>query len=125
MQSLSNQKPRCNSVGERPAKRLERRRRSVGPSEKGVTSLSFLCFIGGLCLLSIATYSGVSLLQYYLASRGKNDEFLAAFAISLFLIYFIGDQIYGNFFMMPGFALMCGFAAMLNSTRKTGDKSNA
>lgn len=79
-----------------------------------------LGLVGGALLAGLLALAAVTLVQPFLAVREKPSWSVDAFVLALFAMFFLADQIYGNYFMSVGMWLMLGIAASMRAHDKQG-----
>jgi O-Antigen ligase len=77
-----------------------------------------LGLIGGGLLAGLLALAAVTLVRPFLPIRQGSTWSVDAFVLALFVVFVVGDQLYGNYFMSVGTWLMLGIAASMRANVK-------
>ena len=79
-----------------------------------------LGLVGGGLLVGLLSLAAITLWRQFLTAGQGSIWSANAFALALFAMFFVADQIYGNYFMSVGTFLMLGIAASMRAHDKQG-----
>lgn len=79
-----------------------------------------LGLVGGGLLAGLLSLAAITLLRPFLTAGQGSIWSANAFALALFAMFLVADQIYGNYFMSVGTWLMLGIAASMRANVKQG-----
>lgn len=93
------------------------------PHSTVLQGIAELGLVGGGLLIALLLAIAVTAASPFLSARQGRNGSVDAFILALFAVFFVGDQIYGNYFMSVGTWLLLGIAASMRANNKHGGES--